>query len=155
MKPSFLVFCSGVIFGVGLAVSGMLNPSKVVGFLDLFGEWDPSLAFVMGGGMVVNFIGFRLITRHGKPLFAPRFMLPSKTDIEMPLVIGAAIFGVGWAMAGLCPALRSRRFCSIQPMECFSWASCVRALARVACWRAGWTDENLFQVTDFSPMLRL
>jgi uncharacterized membrane protein YedE/YeeE len=57
MKPSFLVFCSGVIFGMGLAVSGMLNPSKVVGFLDLFGEWDPSLAFVMGGGMVVNFIG--------------------------------------------------------------------------------------------------
>ena len=103
MKPSFLVFCSGVIFGMGLAVSGMLNPSKVVGFLDLFGEWDPSLGFVMGGGMVVNFIGFRLITRHGKPLFAPRFMLPLKTNIEMPLVIGAAIFGVGWAMAGLCP----------------------------------------------------
>lgn len=103
MKPSFLVFCSGVIFGAGLAVSGMLSPAKVAGFLDLFGVWDPSLAFVMGGGILVNFIGFRLATRYGKPLFAKGFVLPTKTDFEMPVLIGAAIFGAGWAMAGLCP----------------------------------------------------
>ena len=94
---------SGLIFGIGLAVSGMLDPSKVTGFLDLFGVWDPSLAFVMGGGVVVNFIGYRLLLKRGKPLFAATFNLSDKTAIDRPLLLGAGLFGVGWGIAGLCP----------------------------------------------------
>lgn len=94
---------SGLIFGAGLAIAGMLDPSKVAGFLDLFGLWDPSLAFVMGGGVVVNAIGFALLKKRGKPLFAGNFTLPSLTHIDRPLVIGAVLFGVGWGITGLCP----------------------------------------------------
>ena len=103
MRQFLLVFSSGLIFGVGLSVSGMLNPSKVAGFLDLFGVWDPSLAIVMGGGVSVNFIGYCLVRRRNKPLFAKGFELPNKTDVDMPIFVGALIFGAGWALAGLCP----------------------------------------------------
>lgn len=94
---------SGLVFGIGLALSGMLDPSKVAGFLDLFGTWDPSLAFVMGGGVVVNFIGHRLLLKRHKPLLAEKFTLSDKTNIDPPLLIGAALFGIGWGIGGLCP----------------------------------------------------
>ena len=94
---------SGVIFGAGLALAGMLDPSKVAGFLDLFGVWDPSLAFVMGGGVVVNAIGFMLIKKRSKPVFADAFKLPITQDIDKPLLIGSALFGIGWGISGLCP----------------------------------------------------
>ena len=94
---------SGVIFGTGLAISGMLDPSKVSGFLDLFGVWDPSLAFVMGGGVIVNGIGFLLIKNRAKPLFATDFKLPTSKVIDKPLLIGSALFGIGWGISGLCP----------------------------------------------------
>lgn len=94
---------SGIIFGAGLAIAGMLDPAKVAGFLDIFGLWDPSLAFVMGGGVVVNAIGFALLKKRGKPLFAASFTLPALTHIDRPLVIGAVLFGVGWGITGLCP----------------------------------------------------
>ena len=94
---------SGTIFGIGLALSGMLDPSKVAGFLDLFGVWDPSLAFVMGGGVVVNFIGHRLLLKKSKPLLADTFSVTDKTNIDRPLLIGAALFGIGWGIGGLCP----------------------------------------------------
>jgi uncharacterized protein len=103
MIKTLLIFVCGLIFGVGLAISGMLNPAKVVGFLDIFGLWDPSLAFVMGGGVVVNLIGHHFVTSSGQPLFAKHFSLPTRNDIDLPLIVGAAIFGIGWAMAGLCP----------------------------------------------------
>ena len=94
---------SGLIFGVGLALAGMLNPSKVAGFLDVFGVWDPSLAFVMAGGIAVNATGHFLFVRKGKPLFSSSFKLPETVHIDRPLLLGSALFGVGWGMAGLCP----------------------------------------------------
>ncbi|MDG2187204.1 MAG: YeeE/YedE family protein [Hyphomicrobiales bacterium] len=94
---------SGLIFGFGLALAGMLNPSKVQGFLNLFGNWDPSLAFVMGGGVLINFIGYQMILKREKPIFDKKFFLPKVTKIDRNLVLGSAIFGIGWGLAGLCP----------------------------------------------------
>ena len=94
---------AGIVFGIGLALGGMLDPSKVAGFLDLFGTWDPSLAFVMGGGVIVNAIGHFVITKRKKPVLAETFDLPTNNAIDKPLVIGAVLFGVGWGLAGLCP----------------------------------------------------
>jgi len=93
----------GAIFGTGLAIAGMLNPSKVVGFLDIFGDWDPSLAFVMGGSVLVNAIGHRFVMKRKAPVQCATFSMPTSTNIDKPLVIGSAIFGVGWGLAGLCP----------------------------------------------------
>lgn len=94
---------AGVLFGLGLAVSGMVNPAKVIGFLDVAGKWDPSLAFVMGGAVLVTAFTFRLVLRRPAPIFSDVFHLPAKNDLDGRLITGAAIFGVGWAMAGLCP----------------------------------------------------
>ena len=93
----------GAVFGIGLAIAGMLNPSKVVGFLDVFGDWDPSLAFVMGGGVLVNAIGHRFVMKRKAPIQCATFSMPRSTNIDKPLVIGSVIFGVGWGLAGLCP----------------------------------------------------
>lgn len=93
----------GLLFGLGLVVSGMVNPEKVLGFLDFFGAWDASLAFVMGGAVVVAYFGFRWIGRAGKPWFDIKYRIPTRTDINTPLVAGAALFGVGWGLVGLCP----------------------------------------------------
>ena len=93
----------GSIFGAGLAIAGMLNPSKVAGFLNIFGDWDPSLAFVMGGGVLVNAIGHRFVMKRKAPVQCATFLMPTSTNIDKPLVIGSAIFGVGWGLAGLCP----------------------------------------------------
>ncbi len=93
----------GLIFGAGLGLAGMLNPAKVAGFLDLFGNWDPSLAFVMGGGILVNAAGHQLMRRRPSPLFADSFQLPLSQAIDRPLLIGSGIFGIGWGLAGLCP----------------------------------------------------
>ena len=93
----------GAVFGIGLAIAGMLNPSKVVGFLNVFGDWDPSLAFVMGGGVLVNAIGHRFVMKCKAPVQCATFSMPTSTNIDKPLVIGSAIFGVGWGLAGLCP----------------------------------------------------
>ena len=94
---------SGVIFGLGLAVSGMMNPAKVIGFLDVAGSWDPTLAFVMGGALLVTIPAFRLILGRERPLFDKSFSLPSKTSLDGRLISGAALFGVGWGMVGFCP----------------------------------------------------
>lgn len=101
---SFLVnLALGLLFGVGLVVSGMGDPAKVLNFLDLAGNWDPSLAFVMGGAVLVAFLGYRLVLKRERPLAAPRFYLPNRNDIDMPLVVGPAIFGLGWGLGGFCP----------------------------------------------------
>ncbi len=97
------VFIAGLLFSAGLTVSGMINPAKVVGFLDLFGDWDPSLAFVMAGAVAVNFIGHRLVTKRSRPLFADKFAIPTRREIDAELIIGASLFGVGWGLVGLCP----------------------------------------------------
>lgn len=96
-------FAIGLIFGVGLVVSGMGNPAKVQNFLDLAGSFDPSLAFVMGGAVLVAFIGFRLTLTRSKPVFASRFQVPTRTDIDARLLVGPALFGIGWGLGGFCP----------------------------------------------------
>jgi len=96
-------FALGLLFGVGLVVSGMSDPAKVLGFLDLFGTWDPSLAFVMGGAVVVTFLGYRLVLRRDRPVAAERFHLPTRADIDGRIVVGPAIFGLGWGLGGFCP----------------------------------------------------
>lgn len=96
-------FVAGLLFSVGLGIGGMLHPPKVIGFLDFFGRWDPSLLFVMGGGVVVSFLFTRLALGRPHPFFDLRFHLPSATKVDGPLVVGAALFGIGWALAGYCP----------------------------------------------------
>ena len=93
----------GVIFGVGILISGMANPAKVLNFFDITGAWDPSLAFVMGGALAVTFLGYRMILKRPNPLADTTFHLPSKTDIDARLIAGSATFGVGWGIAGFCP----------------------------------------------------
>ena len=94
---------AGTIFGLGLAISEMVNPLKVKAFLDVAGDWDPSLILVMGGAVMVSFVAFRLTLRLPKPIRATRFELPTRRDIDRRLVGGAAVFGVGWGLVGLCP----------------------------------------------------
>jgi uncharacterized membrane protein YedE/YeeE len=103
VKALAVAMSSGALFGVGLAVSGMTRPEKVIGFLDLAGAWDASLAFVMGGAIAVHFIAHLVARRRMAPLFDARFHLPTRKDVDRRLVAGAAIFGVGWGLGGFCP----------------------------------------------------
>lgn len=98
-----LSLVAGLIFGLGLVVSGMSDPAKVKNFLDLFGSWDPSLAFVMGGAVAVTAIGYRLAFQRSAPLFDPQFHRPTVTKIDTRLIAGSALFGIGWGLSGFCP----------------------------------------------------
>ncbi len=102
MKLSF-AYLVGLIFGVGISMSGMANPAKVLNFFDVAGSWDPSLALVMGGAVVVTFFGYRWVLSRSKPLFDTSFALPTRADIDLRLVSGSLIFGIGWGLAGFCP----------------------------------------------------
>ncbi len=101
--PSIISLISGVLFGIGLVISGMSNPAKVLNFLDVFGTWDPSLAFVMAGALIVTAIGYRLSWRQPKPALADKFDLPLSQHIDARLLTGAAAFGIGWGLSGFCP----------------------------------------------------
>lgn len=103
MKQAILALIAGIVFGLGLAISQMINPAKVLGFLDIAGRWDPSLAFVMAGALLVSFFGFRLSRGWASPLWAPRFELPTRRDLDRRLIGGAVIFGIGWGLVGFCP----------------------------------------------------
>lgn len=103
MKGNIVALVSGTMFGLGLAISEMTNPEKVLGFLDIFGRWDPSVAFVMGGAVAVTALTFRYVKALPKPLFAARFEVPTSTAIDRPLLVGAVLFGIGWGTAGFCP----------------------------------------------------
>ena len=94
---------TGLLFGLGLCLSGMTNPAVVQGFLDIAGDWNPALIFVMAGGVVVTVFGYRLLVPKARPLWASGFSLPAAPAIDAPLLSGAAIFGVGWGLAGYCP----------------------------------------------------
>jgi len=103
MKQVLVALVSGIVFGIGLSLSQMINPNKVINFLDISGQWDPSLAFVMMGALIVTFISFRLILKKPDPILEESFHLSKRTDIDKALLAGAAIFGVGWGMSGYCP----------------------------------------------------
>ncbi|MEO6113581.1 MAG: YeeE/YedE family protein [Sphingomicrobium sp.] len=94
---------SGTLFGAGLTLSGMTDPARVRGFLDLFGDWDPTLAFVMGGAVLVMAVAWRIRAQMAKPLFGEKFSLLDRSDLDPQLLAGSALFGVGWGIAGLCP----------------------------------------------------
>lgn len=96
-------YLAGLLFSLGLAVSGMTDPARVVGFLDVAGNWDPTLMFVLGGAVITTFIGYRVVLKQPSPMLAGRFELPSKRDLDTKLLGGAALFGVGWGLSGYCP----------------------------------------------------
>jgi uncharacterized membrane protein YedE/YeeE len=127
-------FFVGLLFGVGLLASGMTDPGKVIGFLDLAGAWDPSLAFVMGGAVIVGFLAFVFARRRTATLLGGAMHLPTRRDIDRPLVLGSLVFGVGWGLAGFCPG----------PALVALGAGYVQALAFVLAMRAG------MAVHDFS-----
>ncbi|QBF30224.1 DUF6691 family protein [Thalassococcus sp. S3] len=99
----FATYLIGLIFGIGISISGMANPAKVLNFFDIAGTWDPSLVFVMGGALITTFIGYKLVFGRGAPLFEQGFSLPTVRTIDARLIGGAAIFGIGWGIAGFCP----------------------------------------------------
>jgi uncharacterized membrane protein YedE/YeeE len=96
-------FASGLLFGLGLVISEMVNPAKVLAFLDVFGNWDPSLAFVMAGAIAVSALGTLIAQRRGTPVLAARLEIPTRRDLDPRLIGGAALFGIGWGLVGLCP----------------------------------------------------
>jgi uncharacterized membrane protein YedE/YeeE len=103
-RQMLVAFVSGLVFAIGLGIAGMTNPAKVLGFLDMFGgNWDPSLAFVMGGAMLVYAPVYQLLKGRDAPKFAECFHWPTAKDIDVKLVIGSALFGIGWGLGGLCP----------------------------------------------------
>ncbi|QND70137.1 DUF6691 family protein [Tardiphaga robiniae] len=103
MPLVFVSFACGLVFGIGLLISGMTDTGKVLGFLDIFGAWDATLAFVMAGAVAVTGLGFALARRRGAPVLAATNLWPTRRDLDAPLVIGATLFGIGWGLVGLCP----------------------------------------------------
>ncbi len=131
-------FVSGLLFGLGLIVSEMVNPAKVLGFLDIAGHWDPSLAFVMGGAVVVSALGYALAKRRGVPVLSPKLEIPTRRDLDPRLLAGAVLFGIGWGLIGLCPgpALVALTF---GPREIFVFvAAMIAGMALFRLMPAGW-----------------
>ena len=118
------LFC-GIIFGIGLVISEMINPAKVLGFLNIFGEWDPSLAFVMVGALIGSTPFFHLFKKKEKPFFAKNFLIPNATEIDKKLIIGSILFGAGWGLIGLCPgpAISSLALLNISSIAFVFWMS--------------------------------
>ena len=115
MSQILSAFISGMIFGFGLSLAEMVNPARVIGFLDFAGHWDPTLLTVMIGALVVTIPAFPLILRRSKPVLTEEFVLPTKTNIDQPLILGAMIFGIGWGIAGFCPGPALAALVSGQP----------------------------------------
>lgn len=93
----------GLVFGSGIAISGMANPAKVLNFFDIFGSWDPSLALVMAAALTVTAIGYRFVLKRPRPILEPKFHLPANRKLDLPLLAGSAAFGIGWGITGFCP----------------------------------------------------
>jgi hypothetical protein len=129
-------FVSGLAFALGLGLSGMTQPAKVIGFLDVAGRWDPSLALVMGGAVLVTLVTFALVLRRRAPVLAPSFDLPVQTRIDRPLVVGAILFGVGWGLSGVCPGPALVSIASLSPASLvFAAAMLTGTIAfRVPAW---------------------
>tara|TARA_R110002167_G_scaffold89012_5_gene240032 strand:+ start:20764 stop:21183 length:420 start_codon:yes stop_codon:yes gene_type:complete len=115
MKTSVAALLSGIVFGLGLAISEMINPARVIGFLDIAGQWDLTLALVMGSALVFTVVGFPLITKKAHPILAEKFTLPTKKTLDTPLISGAVLFGIGWGLAGLCPGPAIAGLASLNP----------------------------------------
>jgi uncharacterized membrane protein YedE/YeeE len=134
MLPLVGLLC-GFIFGSGLLVSGMVSPTKVLAFLDVFGAWDPSLVVVMAAAVAVAQIGFTIAGRRGRPLLADQCDWPTKTVIDLPLVLGAMTFGAGWGMAGLCPGPAVENLATLSPQVLVFVAAMLAGMALHGVWR--------------------
>ncbi len=117
MYNKFFSLLSGIIFGIGLTIAGMTNPAKIVAFLNITGEWDPSLIFVMGGAIVFTAPFFYLLRNKNKPFFSSAFQLPTNTKIDRKLIFGSSLFGIGWGMLGLCPGPAISSIAFLQPLS--------------------------------------
>ena len=115
MRALLLSLLAGLIFGAGLAVSDMVNPERVLNFFDFAGKWDPTLMFVMGGALTMTAIGYRIAFLRGKTLLGTAFNLPTLKKIDIPLIGGAAVFGIGWGLAGFCPGPAIAALATLQP----------------------------------------
>jgi len=133
--PVIAAFLCGLIFGWGLLISEMVQPAKVLGFLDVFGAWDPSLAVVMAAALTVSVPGFMLARRRKRPILTAQTVWPAKTDIDRPLVIGSALFGAGWGLVGLCPGPALENLATLSP----------RVIIFVAAMAAGMALRDFWQ----------
>jgi uncharacterized membrane protein YedE/YeeE len=142
----------GLIFGAGLLISGMMQPTKVLGFLDIFGAWDPSLLVVMASALAVSVPGFMLADRSARPWFAGQYFRPGNAGIDLPLVTGAAVFGIGWGLVGLCPGPALANLGTLSPgIIVFVVAMAIGIVAHDA-WKASrpmaQRDGQLARATD-------
>lgn len=126
MAKTASAFAVGLLFGLGLLDSGMADPAKVLAFLDVTGRWDPSLALVMAGAVAASAAGYRLARRRGRPILAPRLDVPARRDLDGRLIAGAAIFGLGWGLAGLCPG-PALTILTVAPMEAVTFVAAMVA----------------------------
>jgi len=117
MSKNLLSLICGIIFGIGLVISGMTNPAKVIGFLNITGNWDPSLVFVMFGAIAITSPSIYLLNNRNKPLFSSSFQVPARKTIDQKLVIGSSLFGIGWGMVGLCPGPAISSIAFFQPLS--------------------------------------
>ncbi len=115
MLPLVLSLAAGLLFGAGLAISDMMNPARVLNFFDVAGSWDPTLMFVMAGALATTAIGYRIVFARQKPLVGSTFNLPTAKQVDLPLIGGAAVFGIGWGMAGFCPGPAIAALVSLEP----------------------------------------
>lgn len=113
--PVLIALLAGAVFGAGLTISDMINPARVLNFLDIAGQWDPTLIFVMAGALAVTAPGYRLAMRRPEPFFEKSYSLPTLTRVDAPLVAGSALFGVGWGLAGICPGPAIAGLVSLEP----------------------------------------
>jgi uncharacterized membrane protein YedE/YeeE len=125
----------GLIFGAGLLISGMVQPTKVLGFLDILGAWDPSLAVVMAAALAVAMPGFRLANNRSRPWLAKHYFWPVKTGIDLPLVLGAGLFGVGWGLVGLCPGPAVASLATLSPSVIFFVVAMAAGMALHDVWQ--------------------
>ncbi len=132
------IYLAGLMFGIGIAISGMMNPAKVLNFFDVAGIWDPSLLIVMVTALAVTAVGYRLVMRRARPIFEPRFQVPTSRTIDAKLIGGSALFGVGWGMSGFCPGASLPALGTGNPAVLIFTAALVAGmfLARVAMRRS-------------------
>ena len=133
--PVIAALICGFVFGLGLLISGMVQPTKVLGFLDIFGAWDPSLAVVMLAALVFASLGFRLARRRKQPILAKQSVLPTKTAIDRQLIIGSVLFGIGWGLAGLCPGPALENLATLSPRVFAFVLAMTAGMALHGCWQ--------------------
>jgi uncharacterized membrane protein YedE/YeeE len=133
--PVIFSLLAGVIFGTGLTLSDMVNPARVLNFLDVAGNWDPTLIFVMAGALAVTTWSYKLIFRRGSPVSGDKFNLPTQRQIDLPLVGGAALFGVGWGLAGICPGPALANLVTLEPKVPLFVAAMLVGMIAASAWR--------------------